>query len=94
MASIGNFQEAYTSTVWRSDYGTFWQSAASRIYPGATYTEREERRIEDLEREIRELNMRVMELEGILWWNNNDILSRLDALEKSAWFSYIDLNKW
>ena len=87
MASIGNFQEAYTSTVWRSDYGTFWQSAASRIYPGATYTEREERRIEDLEREIRELNMRLTDLEGY-------VLPRLNELEQSAWFSYIDLNKW
>lgn len=87
MATIGNFQEAYTTTVWRSDYGTFWQSAASRIYPGEIYTEREARRIEDLEREIRELNMRLTELEGY-------VLPRLNELEQSAWFSYVDLNKW
>lgn len=104
MARIGNFQEAYTATAWRSGYGTYWQSEASRIYPGETYTEREmmmnnlyddnARKIEDLERKVRELNARIIELEGILYWNYSNVLDRLNALEKSAWFSYIDLNKW
>jgi hypothetical protein len=52
------------------------------------------RKIDDLERKVRELNKRIMELEGALYWNYSNVLDRLNELEKSAWFSYIDLNKW
>ena len=107
MATIGNFQEAYTETVWWNGYEPntpYWQSIASRISPGETYIEREmmmnnlyddnARKIENLEREVRELNKRIMELEGALYWNYSNVLDRLNELEKSAWFSYVDLNKW
>jgi len=106
MARIGNFQEAYTVAVWwygYTPYTPYWQSVSGSIYPD-TYTEIETarnslswgyaRRIEDLEDKVRELNTRIMELEGVLYWNYSNVLDRLNALEKSAWFSYIDLNKW
>ena len=82
----------------------YLQSISSRIFPGETYIEREmmmnnlydanARKIDDLERKVRELNTRIMELEGALYWNYSNVLDRLNELEKSAWFSYIDLNKW
>ena len=103
MVTIGNFQEA-AAEAWRSNSVSYWQSIASRIFPGETYIEREmmmnnlyddnARKIENLEREVRELNKRIMELEGALYWNYSNVLDRLNELEKSAWFSYIDLNKW
>ena len=103
MVTIGNFQEA-AAEAWRGNCEPYWQSIASRIFPGETYIEREMRmnnlydananRIADLEREVRELNKRIMQLESNLYWNYSNVLDRLNELEKSAWFSYIDLNKW
>ena len=103
MVTIGNFQEA-AAEAWRGNCEPYWQSISSRIFPGETYIEREmmmnnlydanARKIDDLERKVRELNTRIMELEGALYWNYSNVLDRLNELEKSAWFSYIDLNKW
>lgn len=103
MVTIGNFQEA-AAEAWRGNCEPYWQSISSRIFPGETYIEREmmmnnlydtnARKIEDLEREVRELNKRIMQLESTLYWNYCDVLDRLNELEKSAWFSYVDLNKW
>lgn len=104
MATIWNFSEAYANSVWWGNYEPYWQAVANRIFPGETYVEREmmmnnlyddnARKIDNLEREVRELNKRIMELEGALYWNYSNVLERLNELEKSAWFSYIDLNKW
>lgn len=104
MATIWNFQEASTDAVWWGNYEPYWQPVANRIYPGETCIEREmimnnlygnnAIKIEDLENKVRELSTRIMELEGLLWWKYGNVLERLDALEKSAWFSYVDLNKW
>ena len=101
MATIWNFSEAYANSVWWGNYEPYWQSIADRIYPGETYIGREmimnnlswnyERRIGELERELRSLTDRLRYLEDIVWWDHQN---RLNELEKSAWFSYIDLNKW
>lgn len=100
MARIGNFQEAYTTTVWWHNYEPYTpygQSVASRMHPEDTYTEREiimwnyAKRVEDLEELVRKLSSRIVDLESIVWWDHQN---RLNDLEQSAWFSYVDLNKW
>lgn len=48
-------------------------------------------RIDDLERTVRDLRARIFDLEAMLWWGNDSILERLNELEKSAWFSYVDI---